>query len=171
LNKIMSKIIEVPLTQGQTAIIDEADAERVLVYKWFASKDKTYSGGGKFVAKRNVVHKGKRTVESMHKFIMNTPESLCIDHIDRNPLNNTRKNLRLSTKAENLRNRSKQVNNKSGYKGVCWNKQAQKYHAQITHKGKRIHLGYYRNAEDAARVYDLKAKELFGEFAYLNFSN
>tara|TARA_R110001583_G_scaffold85211_1_gene223341 strand:- start:1103 stop:1750 length:648 start_codon:yes stop_codon:yes gene_type:complete len=45
-----------------------------------------------------------------------------------------------------------------------------RFQAYIRPKGqKRIKLGYYLTAEEAARAYDKKAKELFGEFAELNF--
>lgn len=58
----------------------------------------------------------------MHKLILNTPQKLQTDHIDRNKLNNQRNNLRTSTPAENQHNSKKSIRNKSGYKGVTWNK-------------------------------------------------
>ena len=57
-------------------------------------------------------------------------------------------------------------NNTSGYKGVYWKTQRQKYVAQLRLSGRNYHLGYFGNPIDAAKAYDAKAKELFGEFAY-----
>ena len=92
-----------------------------------------------------------------------------VDHINGNPLDNRKSNLRICTNAENQRNRGVNKNNTSGYKGVCWAKQNKKWKARIKHNGKLIHLGYYKDKEEAARAYDKKAKELHGEYAYLNF--
>ena len=85
-----------------------------------------------------------------------------IDHKDRNKLNNKFGNLRLCTSSQNQANT---VSN--GYKGVSRNKK--KWRARIMFKRKEIRLGNFDNQEDAARAYDIKALELFGEFAKLNF--
>lgn len=58
---------------------------------------------------------------------------------------------------------------KYSYKGVYFHKCQQKFNVRISANNKRFDLGYYDSAEEAARAYDAKAKELFGEFAYLNF--
>ena len=90
------------------------------------------------------------------------------DHIKGNTLDNRRCNLRVATVAENARNRGPTRANKSGYKGVCWNKVTQKWMAYIWH-GKNITLGYFHDAEEAARARDQAALLYHGEFAYLNF--
>jgi len=105
----------------------------------------------------------------MHRLIMNAPEGLVVDHIDRNGLNNRKCNLRLCTKAQNVQNSRPRRNRSSKYKGVFWNKLNKKWSASI-HKGdKRIYLGGFDDEIEAALAYDRKAAELFGEFAYLNF--
>lgn len=86
-----------------------------------------------------------------------------IDHIDGNPLNNQRDNLRPATRAENAANR-KSIN-KSGYKGVTWNKKMQKWQAKIKVNEKCIHLGYYDYAEQAHLYYCIAAIKHFGKFA------
>lgn len=91
-----------------------------------------------------------------------------IDHIDKNPLNNSIYNLRAATKSQNKYNTRKQKNNKSGYKGVCWAKANNKWKAQTKYDNKQIHLGYFDTPEEASAVYEQKAKELHGEFYYKN---
>lgn len=78
-----------------------------------------------------------------------------IDHIDRNPMNNKISNLRSVTKSENEHNRGIYKNNSSGYPGVCFNKQENKYQAEITANGKRIYLGRFATAEEAFLAYQL----------------
>lgn len=92
-----------------------------------------------------------------------------IDHIDGNKTNNQRKNLRSATRSQNARNRKIQSNNTSGFKGVCWDKDRNKYRAYIRVDYKLIHLGYFDDPIEAARVYDKAAILYFGEFAKLNF--
>ena len=100
---------------------------------------------------------------------MNPPKGMVIDHINHNGLDNRRENLRICTNAENQRNRGKQKNNTSGYKGVDWRKDHKKWRARINKDNKTIHIGYYNIIEEAARAYDAKAKELHGKYAQLNF--
>lgn len=87
------------------------------------------------------------------------------DHIDRNPLNNRKHNLRLCTQHQNTMNNSIPKNNTSGFIGVIWNKKRNRWVAQITFDYKNHYLGQFKNKEDAI-VARLKAeKEYFGEFA------
>jgi len=73
-----------------------------------------------------------------------------IDHIDGDGLNNCIENLRAVSHKQNHENRkTAQKNSKSGVKGVCWRKDREKWHAQICHNGKVIHLGYYKDIDDA----------------------
>lgn len=91
-----------------------------------------------------------------------------IDHIDGDTKNNRIENLRGCTKSQNGMNRPKQINNKTGFKGVSWQKSAKKYTAQITVKGKKKYLGSFSCKYDAAKAYNKAALQYFGEFAYLN---
>jgi len=91
--------------------------------------------------------------------------SIDIDHRDLDRANNRFANLRLATPAQNMRNTALRSTNKSGVKGVYWNKQSRKWCAQITHNGKQIHLGYFDTIEDAAATYAAAAAKYHGEFA------
>ena len=117
---------------------------------------------------------GEMSTKTIHRlvaeaFILNLADLPCVDHIDRKRLNNNLSNLRWCTRKENDQNRSKRNNTSSVYKGVYFDKKANKWRAQIKHNGQRINLGYYTDESDAGRAYDLKASELFREFAHLNF--
>jgi hypothetical protein len=90
------------------------------------------------------------------------------DHIDRNPTNNSRSNLRLASASDNACNRGLTKANSSGFKGVSFNNQRQGWVAQITKNRKRHYLGVFDTPEEAAEVYNNAAKELHREFAVLN---
>lgn len=95
-----------------------------------------------------------------------------VDHIDRNPCNNKRSNLRGATKSQNGANRRSNRNNTSGYKGVIirgGDTAPNKYRARIKLNYKGVHLGSFPTAEEAARAYDRAAIEAWGEFAVTNF--
>ena len=113
---------------------------------------------------------GKVTKKTIHRlvaiaFIPNPDDKPFIDHIDHNRKNNNVNNLRWCTSSENQHNTAKQCNNTSGFKGVCFNKRDQKYHASIGLNGKLIHIGLFKTAEDAFEAYKQKANELHKEFA------
>ena len=90
-----------------------------------------------------------------------------IDHADLNQLNNRWVNLREATGAQNVCNRRLQSNNKSGFKGVCWDKRFGKWQVSIGLNGKRKTIGYFPEdkLDDAAAAYAKAALELHGEFA------
>lgn len=106
---------KIPLTKGQVALVDDEDYEMVSRYKWYTQDiNKT------LYAQRMIVTKGtgKRVTMFMHRLIMNTPQGMDTDHIDRNGLNNQKSNLRICTRTQNLLNRGMLKSNTSGYKGV-----------------------------------------------------
>jgi hypothetical protein len=153
------KIRFIPLTKGKVAIVDAEDYEWLSKYKWHA-----VDTGGKFYAYRC---RNKRSI-SMHRMIMGEPKGKVVDHRDGNSLNNRRSNLRICTAAENQRNR-RFTGGVSRYKGVCFVKKLNKWRTEITFDGRQIHIGLFKDEISAGKAYDKKAKELFGEFAYLNF--
>lgn len=92
-----------------------------------------------------------------------------IDHKDRNTLNNQEHNLRKCTHQQNHGNMPKYKNNTSGYKGVSFDVWSNKYQAYIKKDGRKKSLGRFKDPVEAAKAYDKAAKEVFGEFAMLNF--
>jgi hypothetical protein len=87
-----------------------------------------------------------------------------VDHIDGDGLNNTRSNLRVVTKTQNMQNRRINKNNTSGHKGVAWDKESQKWMAYISSHGVRRNLGRFETPEQAAAAYLKGSLELHGEF-------
>ncbi len=149
---------EIPLTNSnKVAFVDDDDYENVVRFKWMISKNNSVL--------RTTIVKDERPY--LHQFLMGRT---FIDHKDRNPLNNTRHNLRFSTQSQNCANtikRNKEFT--SIYKGVYWAKTRNKWIAQIKIDRKAIRIGGFNSEIEAAKAYDKKALELFGEFAVLNF--
>jgi hypothetical protein len=162
----------IPLTKGQYAVIDAADLPLVQAFKWTAQKDSSGSGN-RFYA---ITHtKGGRKSPKkrihMHRLIMDAPDHMEVDHVDRNGLNNSRSNLRIATHSQNAMNSGLQQNNTSGFKGVRFCKRRGNWEANIRVRGTRKYLGSFDNPEEAAHAYDRAAFEHHGEFAWLNFPN
>ena len=156
---------QIPLTQGKFAIVDDADFEQLSKYKWCAKRGYATYYAGRYIKKNN-----KKTTIRMHQEIMNAQKGQQFDHRNSNGLDNRRENLRICTGTQNQANRGKQRNCKSGFKGVSWSKDHCRWQVMIRVNKNRIFLGRFDNKENAARTYDVAAKQYFGEFARLNFT-
>jgi hypothetical protein len=158
---------QISLTQGKFALIDDADYEWLNQWKWHACR-----WGRTFYARRLYYLNRKQNGILMHREILKLKPSNIqeTDHIDGNGLNNQRVNLRSCTKGENRFNSKPYRNSSSRFKGVSRHSINQKWRASITKNGKFNSLGCFIDEVDAARAYDEKAKELFGDFARLNFN-
>jgi hypothetical protein len=159
----------IPLTQGQFTIVDDEDYEKLAKYRWLAVRS-----GRTFYAERAVkLWKGNRKRffnVRMHRQLLNVPEGKIVDHINHNGLDNRRANLRIVTIEQNTWNKRKKSGNcSSRYKGVSWQKSSGRWKAIIVYRGKWIFIGYFDDEVLAAKAYDAKAQELFGEYAALNF--
>ncbi len=160
---------EIQLTRGQITLVDDEDYDYLTQWKWCAlynTSTKTY-----YVV-RNQTHGEYESYDTrkmflMHRVILQVDNSYQVDHVNHNTLDNRKENLRLATISENLRNRNKPKNNKSGYKGVSWKSRDKVWAAQIKIGGKSIYLGSYTTPEDAYDAYKKAAIELHGEFAKL----
>lgn len=156
--------IEIPLSQGKVAIIDDEDFDLVSGYNWCANKR-----GRSWYAITSIYSDGRRQGSlHMHRLILGLMDSrIHTDHIDGNGLNNQRSNLRPCTHSENMRNRRMGVNNKSGYKGVFWDKNTENWRAQIRINGTKKDLGRFASPEAAYAAYCKASRELHGEFSRL----
>jgi len=132
----------IKLTQGKRAMVDDDDFEFLNQWKWYllstgyAVRD---IGGGK----------NKKTI-LMHNLIMgNRQKGKEVDHQDRNKLNNTRKNLRMVTRSENIINSGLRSDSTSGYRGVNWYKNYKSWRVRITKDGKTTLIGYFKSKSEA----------------------
>jgi hypothetical protein len=142
---------KIELTQGKFTLVDNKDFELLKQYSCF------YNQGYAWVRIN-----GKQIL--MHRFIMGNP-SFDIDHLNGDKLDNRRKNLRVCNASQNAANAKKRKGCSSKYKGVSWDKVKKNW--MVYANG--IYIGRFSNELQAAKTYDLKAKELFGEFAKVNF--
>lgn len=139
--------------------IDQEDAQRVMRHTWWWDGKYAYTQTGP---------KGRRRNIRLHRFILNVPDNLIVDHINGDRTDYRRINLRIATYSQNNANSRLRTSNKSGYKGVSWSKVSGKWYATITHNSKQHNLGLYISKEDAARAYNAAALRLFGTFARIN---
>ena len=121
---------------------------------------------------RSYVHvKNRGTITIlMHHLIMGKKPNLVVDHINQNKTDNRRCNLRFTTRSQNAINSNKKIGKTSKFKGVSWDTKRQKFVASLTINNKFKHLGFFENEVDAALARDKAAKDIFGEYAYLNFN-
>lgn len=143
----------IPLTKNKFSKVDNDDFNRVKDINW--CYDDNYAING--------------ILGSLHRFILNTPDGLYTDHINNDKLDNRKSNLRVCTQSENMANVLPIKNKSSKYKGVYLNKRENKWYVQARFKNKRVFIGIFDDEIEAAKAYDKKALELFGEFAKLNF--
>jgi hypothetical protein len=135
---------------GLIFFIDKIDLNKIKKYHWNERKKGYITNSIKGV---------------LHRYLLDLNENEFIDHIDGNPKNNCRDNLRICTNAENTRNRKKPKTNTSGYKGVSWHKFHKRWSAKITSNEKQHHLGYFTTANEAYNAYCIAAKKYHKEFA------
>lgn len=152
---------KIPLTQGQFALVDDADFEDLSKVDWFACKRK-YG----FYAAR---YSGREFL-MMHRVILDAPFGVEVDHKNGDELDNQRLNLRRATKQQNARAfRNLKKDKSSKYRGVSWERQTRRWKAQITLSGKTTTIGRFDVQMKAALAYDKEALHHFGEFAHVNF--
>ena len=157
----------IPLTKGKFAIVDKGDGIRLSLVKWGCNRQKnqTYA--------MHTYRVGYKTgFVLMHRVIIHAMPGDMVDHINGNGLDNRKCNLRICTSSQNNYNSKPKKNivgRTSKYKGVSWVERTKGWKANICKNGIRIHLGYYKREMDAAYSYDLAARKLFGQFAYVNF--
>jgi hypothetical protein len=155
--------VEVALTRGGIARIDEADLPLIAPHKWHL-----WHRGAHRYATATI----KRRTVGMHRLIMAAGAGQLVDHIDGDGLNNTRPNLRFVSRRENRANSVKRRAASSSYKGVY--RFGGGWRAQIAAVGLPTnpwYIGTFDTEHDAAVAYDAFARLLFGDYAKLNYPN
>lgn len=154
-------LMNIPLSSGGFAKIDDEDSDIVLRYKW--TNNKGYA---------QAVVEG--TTIRMHRLVLGLEKGRgIVDHINGDRADNRKSNLRVCTPSQNRANTTKTMCNRTGYKGVVFRKanRLRPYAAFAYIDYKQHYLGSFKTALEAAMAYDKKALELFGEFANLNFGS
>lgn len=162
---------QLQLAQGYISLVDDEDFEWLSKWKWYAMKKKRGSDVYIRSVQRGTFYSdGTWKLLYLHRLLMKLQwgDKRVVDHINGNPLDNRKANLRVCTTPQNVRNRGKNSNNTSGYKGVSWDKEKKKWSANIWLNNKSYFIGYYKTAKEASKAYDKKAIKMHGEFAYLN---
>lgn len=155
--------MEIKLTQGKIALIDDDDYNRVKNYSWCAHNE-----GSNWYAVTSIKNGNKHSTMRMHRLIMNAKPNKIMDHINGNGLDNRKENLRFCTHRENSRNKKAIIGRTSIYKGVSLRKSTGKFEAYININLKRKHLGFFIDEIQAAKAYNKAAKKHYGKFAKLN---
>lgn len=157
----------IPLTQGQYTIVDAADYEWLMQWKWCATWN---SGTGSYYAKRKQFVDGKAVQFSMQRTILGLGpgHTLKGDHANGISLDNRRDNIRPATSPQNAQNRKRKLGktNKSGFHGVHFLTEAQRWQAQIRVNGETVQLGRFDTPQEAYQIRRAAELRYFGEFAF-----
>ena len=149
----------ITLKNGRQFQIDEQDWEDVKRIKWNIHVMTT---GYKYVYAFQKLN-GKRKMVYLHRVLMNCGESLFVDHINGNTLDNSRSNLRLSTNKQNQWNQ-KRIRGVVPYKGVTLENGS--FRSRIRINGQKKSLGLFKTAIEASNAYNKASLELHGSYSY-----
>jgi len=159
-----AEIIVISKKYGEVRfLIDLDDVERCKQYKWTLNKpaglNDFYAFTTEMLPKEQRTKTKKQKHIKLHRFLTNCPKGMVIDHINHNTRDNRKCNLKICTQFENVKNNK---NNKSGYSGVFWDKDRQKWQVRITYQYKGIFLGRYDKIEDAIQARKQAEQKYFG---------
>lgn len=154
-------IAYIPLTQGQYSLIEVEDLEVVSKWNWCCMDNRKRGSGYRAIRLNWIPDKKTTRIAFMHRELMNPPSDMVVDHINRNPLDNRRSNLRVVTPYENNQNR---VLTHNGYriegKGINRTPNGKRWRARICVKGKQKELGVFDTKEEALKA-RTRAEELY----------
>jgi hypothetical protein len=143
-------------SKNEEIVVDDDKYSELMKYTWHINNN------GYAITQEN-----NKSI-TMHLYLMNPENEEIIDHINGNRTDNRLSNLRKSDRSLNGHNKIKQIGLSSKYIGVWLVKKTGKYQSAIRKGDKRYHVGRFEIEEEAARAYNKKALELFGEHANLN---
>ena len=158
-----------PLTWGYFAIVDDEDFDRLRQWKWNVQIRNNHCTG----ARQYRLPEGRLHLRYLSYEVLRLPRLLprgrCGDHINRDPLDCRKRNLRVCTYSQNSMNRNTKRGKKySRYKGVTRNVSRGRWRARISYQGKRYSLGSFDNEYRAMHAYNCASIAYFGRYAYLN---
>lgn len=156
------KPAEIKIADGVFASVDSDWAEILSMVSWSKLKAKN----GLYYARSSVYGDGKHYQELLHRIIVGALPNEQVDHIDGNPLNNKRNNLRICNQSQNMMNITRNVEKTSKHKGV-W-RDGNRWCSKIQKEKKVIWLGSFSSETEAALAYNEAARKYHGEFAVLN---
>lgn len=145
----------ISLTRGKTTKIDDDDFELVSKYTWHCTEH------GYASTRR----KDNRKFLYLHRFIMKARKGEEVDHRNGDRLDNRKSNLRICDRTSNSRNTSAHRDNKTGYKGVYFDKRTMRFCARIMVSGKTFFLGRHDSAKKAHEAYKKAAVLYHKNFA------
>lgn len=166
---------EIELTRGFVAVIDDEDFERVNGIAWQVSAPRHGKNGHVYYyAQGHIGPRATRKAVLMHRFILDAPAGVQVDHADGDGLHNWKTNLRLCDASQNAANSGGRgrTSKYTPFKGVSFLKKggSKPWMARIGDgSGRYSYIGVFATAEEAARAYDDVARSWFKEYARLNF--
>lgn len=168
---------KIPLTQGKFAIVDDEDFHYLSRFKWRIWNGSSKQPNNTIYAARSLMFKSPDGVQIgrkkdrwiyMHEEIVPTKQNLLTHHKNGDTLDNRKENLIYISRTGADHRLKKKPNCSSNYKGVWFNKRGKTWGAQIDCNHIKYYLGTFHTEKEAAEVYNKKARELYGEFAYQN---
>jgi len=152
---------EIISTQGMIILVDDEDYEWLSKYRWGTYKKKNRY---KYYAYASIDGKQR----PIHRVLTNAQKGEQVDHINQNALDNRKENLRICSISQNMMNVGPLTNNKSGYRGIYYDRSRNKWCSEIIAHGKCYKIGRFDNISDAIKYRDAYALQLHKEYAYLN---
>ena len=146
------------LLTGETFLFDGEDFQKINSTMWYRSRQGA-RGESYVVDCRD---------QGLHRVILDAPQGKVVDHINLDPLDNRKCNLRLCSHRENQCNRNLQSNNTSGVAGVHWSKRRKTWIARVKYYGSEVHLGAYPSLTEAAQARNEGVERLYGGFGKRN---
>lgn len=154
----MGEVVRLPVVgkyKDREVLVDKEDLPRLLEYRWCISKS-----GPNYLRVISLCRTKPRT--RLARLVLNAPKGKIVDHINQNPLDNRKENLRLCNKSQNAMNSKIRTDNTSGIRGVSPYRRG--WIAQIGVNTKNVLLGYFKCIKDAIKVRKEAEEKYFGEF-------